>query len=284
GLGSLAVTPRGLAFVGEREVTISRDGVVLRKFVEKVESAGTAEPQLEPTGLNGWDAEEFRAAGRAAEWADFANPYAGRAGFYATNRDFAVVDAALLVENYTIEEGAGSATILERPVGRARFRRNFDGQTTSVAWDVETGLVLEVEEDASQGRPVVAVRYLSVQYAPRPASPPSVAVGPAEEEPPPGYLPHSLPAGFRHRRAFGRRIPGGEQARVDMFTDGIERLFLVQRPSPGATSGSSPFVELRRLRAGAIELLEVDLPDAVVTVVGKLATEDLQLVLASLQR
>jgi hypothetical protein len=38
------------------------------------------------------------------------------------------------------------------------------------------------------------------------------------------------------------------------------------------------------MRAGAIELLEVSLPDALVTVVGKLATEDLKLVLASLRR
>ncbi|MCI0586370.1 MAG: hypothetical protein L0323_05975 [Planctomycetes bacterium] len=284
GLGSLAVTPRRLAFVGEREVTISRDGVVLRKFVERVKGDGTGEPKVEPIRLDGWSAEEFRAAGRAAEWADFANSYAGRTGFFATNRDFAVVDAELLLENYTIEEAQGPAPILDRPTGRARFRRNFDGQTLSVAWDVETGLVLEVEESPSPGRLAVAMRYGPVQYASRPSPSPPVVVEPAEEEPPPGYLPHALPPGFRHRQAFGRQIPGGETARVDEYTDGIDRLFLFQQPAPGSNSPASPFVEIRRLNVGAIELLEVDLPDALVTVVGKLATEDLKIVLASLRR
>ncbi|HKB14793.1 MAG TPA: hypothetical protein VKF62_01955, partial [Planctomycetota bacterium] len=236
GLGSLAVTPRGLAFVGEREMTISRDGVLLRKLVEKVTCDGAGEPELEPVRLDGWGAEEFRAAGRAAEWAEFANSYAGAAAFFATKRDFAVVDSALLLGNYTIEEGAGPGSILDRPAGRARFRRNFDGRTFSVAWDVETGLVLEVEESASSGRPLVAMKYLSVQYAPRAASPPAVSVEPAAEVPPPNYLPRSLPPGFRYRRAFGRTIPGGDTARVDEFTDGIERLFLVQRPAGGPPS------------------------------------------------
>jgi hypothetical protein len=284
GLGSLAVTPRRLGFVAEREVTISRDGVELRKFVERVKGDGAGEPGVEPIQLDGWTAEQFRAAGRAAEWADFANSYAGRRGYFATNRDFAVVDAALLLENYAIEDAQGPTPILDRPTGRARFRRNFDGQTFSVAWDVETGLVLEVEESPSPGRLAVATRYLSVQYASRPSAPPPVAVEPAEEEPPPGYLPNSLPAGFRHRRAFGRDLQSGEKARVDEYTDGIERLFLFQIPTPRSSSPASPFVEIRRLQVGAIELLEVDLPGAVVTVVGKLATEDLKLVLASLRR
>ncbi|HET6204006.1 MAG TPA: hypothetical protein VFI25_14540 [Planctomycetota bacterium] len=284
-LGSLSVTPANVALEGIRLHSTDREGTV-RTFREQVTRDGRGGGDIELVEIDGLGAVEFQSAGRAAEWISFANLYALQKSYLAKYRDFTVVDPELVLDNYAIEVSPYSPPVLGRSTGQARFRRKSDGRAFEVVWDLETGVVLDAQEFDDANHLVARTQYVSITFPPAPSPPGHLVThgAPVDEDIPEGYRPGALPQGFRARRAYAAQIPGGEKARVDEYTDGIDRLFLVQRPQTSPSPTSSGPIEVRRLRSGVVEMLEIDLPGAVATVVGKLSLDDLRLVLASLRR
>ena len=180
----------------------------------------------------------------------------GREGFFFRYRDFQVRDRGLFHRNYRVTSLDEEVQVAGRTCERYRIERKFDAQRSyEVAVDVETRLVLAVEELDPRGTVLSSVVYESFETQPDHSQ--AIWFRPAQREGEldwrddlgaqldrPVHRPKLLPAGFQLRGAATVSDRQTDWLKLT-YTDGVETLFFLTE-LPGSTGGAGADVQLAR--------------------------------------
>jgi hypothetical protein len=275
----LASAPAHVAIQGDRLHTVETP-IGLQTAEDRITTDGAGGIDLVLLAWNGLSEDDFAAMGQAAQWDAHLVEYHNRRRFTTRFRDFAIADPDDAARNYEIQLDPNPQSFLNRSAARAVFVNRHSGRSYEILFDLQTSVVLVVVERDASGVEVSKTEYLSFAIVPDPAP---ILDTPLQKVPAPeGFAPMLLPLGYRHAEAWGLPDPPGEDLRVDRYTDGIDHLFVVQRPGP-QRSVAAP-VEVRNVLLGAVRIVEADAVGKTFSVIGRLPVDDLLPVLGSLSQ
>ena len=279
-LEHLATAPAHVAIHGVRLHEVETP-IGIRSIEDEITTDGQGGIELVLRGWNGLSKEDFVGMGLEGEWDTHVLEYDRRERYTARFRDFAVADTADAVGNYEIEFDANPQSRFGRPAFRTVFTNRHSGRSYELLWDAQTAVVLASVERSGTGAPLSRTQYLEFEILASPQ--PILDVPLTKIVPPEGFAPRLLPQGYRHVEAWGLDDPAEGLLRVDRYTDGIDHLFVAQRPSATRDAGDGAFV-VRHVPLGAVRILEADAQGQTLSVVGRLPVDELLPILGSLSK
>lgn len=273
---------------GERLVQLTTTAGVI-EHREMLTTDGQGGFLLELISVNDTNAQGGTDPQVAADWPLIEALFELRSPYYWRYRDFRIRDVGLLLQNYWLSSD-GLATVAGRPVWLLRSTSKTDGRVFDYAVDQATGAFLSTRVHDPVRQVTLYTEFLNVDFQPDLSGMVfhnnGTVVMPLATGSPASWTTGSvalrfrlIPAGYVLWRTEEILVPGQQVPyHVDVYSDGAETLFLVQRPiasgglgllhGSGTVAGIPQPPIIHAMEVGRATILSAQTEDVAVALMG----------------